>query len=77
MPTYSILSLASGSVLESYRSEDMLLEAAYQICLNEPEARASLALATFDDDGSLVDSCDGDEMMDRLHTFAADHAATA
>lgn len=76
--TYSILSLASGNILESYRSEERLLEAVYQMVLTEPEARDSLALATFDESGMLVDSCDGLEMADRLQAFAADHhAATA
>jgi hypothetical protein len=76
--TYSILSLASGNILESYRSEERVLEAVYRICSTEPEARDSLAVATFDDDGMLVDSVDGEALTERLSTFAADHhAATA
>lgn len=76
--TYSILSLASGNVLESYRSEERVLEAAYRICSSEPEAQGSLALATFDDEGMLIDSLDGEALTERLAEFAAsNHAALA
>lgn len=78
MMTYSILSLASGNILESSHSEERALAAAYRICSTEPDARASLALATFDDAGALVDTVDGPELADLLEAFAGDHhAATA
>lgn len=55
---YGILSLASGNILESYRSEERVLEAVYRICSSESVARDSLALAVFDDGGMLVGSLD-------------------
>jgi hypothetical protein len=73
--TYTILSLASGNILESHPSEEGVLHAAYRMTRAEPAATASLALATFDDDGTLVDSLDGDALAERLGAYAAAYDA--
>jgi hypothetical protein len=72
--TYSILSLASGNILESYEAEDLALQAAYRICDAEPVAFSSVALVTFDDHGMPVYSLDGDDLAARLGEFAAQRA---
>ncbi len=64
--TYTILSLASGSTLSSYRSEERVLEAAARICSSEPAAAESIAVLTFDDAGQLVETVDGAELSERL-----------
>lgn len=64
--TYSILSLASGNILESYDSEFRALEAAARLCVAEPVASESVAVVAFDDAGMPVDSIDGDELAHRL-----------
>ena len=64
--TYSILSLNSGNILESYRSEQRAIEAAARILESEPTAEASFALVTFDDEGMPVESVDGSALAQKL-----------
>lgn len=75
--TYSILSLASGNILESYDSESGALEAAARLCHSEPVATESVALVSFDDAGMPVESIDGEELAHRLrHAFGAEAATS-
>ena len=66
--TYSILSLESGSILESYRTEDRAMEAASRIYASEPDARDSFAVVVFDDTGMPVETVAGDDLSRRLES---------
>jgi hypothetical protein len=66
--TYSILSLESGSILESYRTEDNAMEAASRIYHAEPDARESFAVVVFDDGGMPVETLAGDDLSARIET---------
>lgn len=75
--TYSILSLSSGNILESYASADRVYEAAARIVASEPEAETSLAVVAFDERGSLIETVDGDELHERLGEFKPANATPA
>lgn len=67
--TYSILSLDSGNVLESYETERRALEAVARIRGQEPVAADAVAVVTFDDAGMPVDSIDGIALLERLREY--------
>lgn len=75
--TYSILSLASGNILESYNTPERVYEAAARIVESEPEAEASLAVVAFDEQGMLIETVDGDELHERLDSLKPANAAPA
>lgn len=75
--TFSILSLASGSILESYTTEERVYQAAARICNAEPETTDSLAVISFDDDGAVIEAVDGEELYERLHAFKPANATPA
>jgi len=67
--TYSILSLVSGNILESYNTRERVYEAAARIVESEPAAEVSLAVVTFDEQGMLIETVDGDELHERLDSL--------
>lgn len=70
--TYSIFSIESGAVLESYRTAESAFDAAARMLETEPDAADSVAVVTFDDHGMAVESVRGADLAARVR-----HAAHA
>jgi hypothetical protein len=74
--TYVILSLESGTILESYTTPDGAWGAAARILKSEPEALDSFAVAEFED-RHLVATCEGAELQERVREYAEAHEGAA
>jgi hypothetical protein len=72
--TYSILSLESGNIIESYGSEDRAIMAAARILETAP--KDSFAVVVFDDRGIPVETLEGPEIVERRDLLAREATLT-
>jgi hypothetical protein len=69
--TYSIISIESGKLLESFDSEEAALETAQAILRDEPDASGTIAVVTFDQHGHPEHALQGDDLAAALGGVAA------
>ena len=68
--TYSIFSLETGNLLDSYATRTGAMNAVASLLEKDSRARSSVALIEFDDDGAIVTTYEGDDCR-VLMRFAA------